>query len=469
MALKKILVTIFLRILALVGLLGLIFPIWITGYLLIWSSAMNYLGYYKIPLPVSGTGSMYPTFPKSYEKNKVKQSSDIIGIFDFSPYPNGLVLFGKRYLGYELQRGDIVDAENQIIRESVKKLYGNTSGVIKRIIAMPGDTLELREGIVYLNEKPLLEPYTAKPHSTFGGKFLDECKNITIPENKLFIMGDNRKGSGDSREFGFVEVGDIKFVIPIEKQKEKYDKNYRDISNDLSESTKTKLNKEKYLELLNAKRQEAGAKPLKYQTLLEKSAAKRGQVILAFNDFSFEATKSGTTMEQAMYSVGYSNIIWGEAPTQGYFDADELIENQFEFPETVEFLLNKDYQEFGVAEIEGEINNCPTQVIVQHFAGYVPPNYKKEDVEGWESVLGKLKEIQPGWSELKNIKPFYDNNRQDVDKINEIIGLRITNIEAIVNKMRSNKWLSKQEIDYTYRDEALGKEQEEIASKLNRR
>lgn len=444
-----------------------LFPLWGFIYFIPIYISTNMLGFISSPIPIAGTGSMYPTFPKSSEKDLIKQSKDIIGLYDFMPYPNGLVLFGKRYFGYELHRGDIVLAINEKIKENSKKLYGESSGVVKRIIALPGDSLEIRSGLVYLNSKPLIESYTAKSHSTFGEGFLGECKKITIPQNKLFIMGDNRKGSGDSREFGSVDFNDVKSVIPFQKQKGKLDKNYRDTLRDLSDSTKIKLDKTQYLELLNSKRNEAGVKSLKYQPLLEKSADKRGEIILEYNDFSFEATKSGVTMQRSMADVGYSNITYGEAPTQGYFEAEELIDNQFQYPKTKEFLLNKDNQEVGIAEVEGEINGCPTQVIVQHFAGYVPPNYSQATIDGWQKTLSRLIEIQPSWSRLKDNSSFYQSRKQDVDRINEIISIRIANLQAVVNKMKSNQWLTKQENDYTYQDEALYKEQEVITTRLN--
>lgn len=450
-----------------VFVLTILFPIWVVGYAIFGVMIAESLGYNPTPIPIAGTGSMYPTFPKSHEKDPVKQFEDVIGVYDFTPFPNGIFLFGKRYFGYELHRGDIVVAENETIWDYGKKLYGVPSGVVKRIIGMPGDTIEIRNGIVSLNDKPLQEPYTYKPHSTFGGTFLEECKKLTIPENKFFIMGDNRKGSGDSREFGLVDIDDIRSVISFESQKDKYDSHYRDITKDLNDSSKIRLNKEIYLEHLNQKRIEEGLKPLRYQKLLEKSAQKRGEAILEYNDFSFEATSSGMTMKKAMSSVGYSNIVWGEAPTQGYYEADELLENQFEYPVSKKFLLEKDYQEIGIAEVEGELNGCPTQVIIQHLAGYIPPNYNKADVEGWRNSLNRLKEIQPSWQQLKNSTDFYQSHKQDIDRINEIIAVRISNMESVVSKMESNRWLNKQEIDYTYRDEQLYIEQESLAENLN--
>lgn len=78
--LKKIIVTVFLRLIALIGVIGVVLPVRIIGHAIIWSTAISYLRYYQIPIPISGTGSMYPTFPKSLEKDKVKQAKDVSGI-----------------------------------------------------------------------------------------------------------------------------------------------------------------------------------------------------------------------------------------------------------------------------------------------------------------------------------------------------------------------------------------------------
>ena len=130
-------------------------------------------------------------------------------------------------------------------------------------------------------------------------------------------------------------------------------------------------------------------------------------------------------------------------------------------------MLNKDYQDIGIATVEGSINGCPTQVIVQHLAGYFPPNYKKEDIQAWQNNLNNLKEVQTGWSSLKDKVDFYNNNKSDVDRLNQIISNRITNISAIVKKMSSNLWLSKPETDYTYQDRKLFEEQQSLSDKIN--
>lgn len=68
---------------------------------------------------------------------------------------------------------------------------------IKRIIALPGDTLSIDEGRVYVNGKRISEPYVPR-------KYRDErsLAQMVIPPNEYFVMGDHRSISSDSRDFG---------------------------------------------------------------------------------------------------------------------------------------------------------------------------------------------------------------------------------------------------------------------------
>lgn len=455
------------RLASCVFIIFILLPIWAGGYFAVGSLAKEAMGLGTDIITISGTGSMYPTFPKGHGKTDKELSEEIVGSSGMIPYPNGIEIKGKRFFGYQIGHGDIVVIEDEKIRAVGQEMYGRPSGWVKRIIGMPGDSLEIRGGIVYRNGEALKEPYIARARSTFGEAFLSECQKVVVPQDSIFVMGDNRKGSGDSREIGFIKISAINHVLPLKDQTGVYDKAWRDTSLDLDESSKIKLDKEKYLAILNEKRKAAGVKELKYQPKLEVSATKRGETIIKYDDFSFEATQSGYTMARAMRDAKYSNIVYGEAPTQGYFDETELIDNQFEFPESVKFLTDKTYQEVGIAEVEGEMNGCPTQVIVQHFAGYVPPNYKKEDIEGWRAALNNLKDIQGSWQKVKEWGPIYEKHKSDYDRINDIISIRVTNIEAIVAKMDKNQWLSDEQVAYTYKDEALGTEQNSLANKLN--
>lgn len=453
-------------------IIAILLPLWLIGYLGVaavsYTVAASTLGYKTIAESVSGTGSMYPTFPKGDGKTPQEQAKESVGLVNMFPYPNGLLLFGKRLFGHDLTRGDIVIFQNAATNDISQKMYGNPGGFIKRIIALAGDTIQLRGGTVYLNGKPLKEPYTARPQSTFGEQFLQECKQITVPPHKLFVMGDNRTGSGDSREFGFIDINDVNHVLPFNQQKGIYDKHWRDTGKDFDASSKITLNKDEYLALLNEKRKEIGVQPLKYQPKLEQTAEKRGEVILKFDDYSWEATRSGYTMFDAMQDVGYYNTVYGEQATPGYYVADELIDNQFQFPKTKAFLLDKQYQEIGIATVEGDINGCPTQVIVQHLAGYIPPNYSDSLIQSWETPLNQLKNIQGSWQNLKNNDRIYSTHKAEVDRINDIIATRISSIEGVVATMKANQWLSAAQNDYTKTgDKQLYDEQEALAKKLN--
>jgi signal peptidase I len=452
--------------------LGVLLPIWVGTYYGIGmgtTQLVRYkLGYYEDPIRIAGTGSMYPTFPKGTGKTIEEQTKEIVDIAKMNPYPDGFVFQGVRYGRYQIGRGDIVSFENAKTDELTTRTTGEAAGFVKRIIGLPGDSLELRDGLVYLNGKPLSENYTAKAHSTFGGDNLPDCKTLQVPENELFVMGDNRKGSLDSRfTLGLISYNDIDHVIPFEKQKGILDKNWRDTSGDLSNATKIRLDRTGYLALINQKRKELGIPPLKYQPKLQKTAEQRAAAMFKANEVSVDVATNGFTRDEVFASSGYIHYATGELPTQGYFEADELFENQAEFIKTKDFFLKDIYQEIGIAEVEGEINGCPTQIIVQHLAGYVPPTYRKEDLEGFTSALQRVKEVQPAWADLKNNVSFYTQNKADVDRINEIINIRIVHVQAIVNRIQANEWLTSQEEGFVDQEPSLYNEEQEIAKRLN--
>lgn len=117
------------------------------------------------PVRVNGT-SMYPTLKG-----------------------NEIMLLNK--LGH-IDRFDIV----------VLKIDGKEDNLIKRIIGLPGETIEIMNGDIYINDKKIEDKY--------GYGITYDIDKVTLKKDEYFILGDNRKISLDSRVFGTINKNEIK-------------------------------------------------------------------------------------------------------------------------------------------------------------------------------------------------------------------------------------------------------------------
>ena len=97
----------------------------------------------------------------------------------------------------DIQRGDILVFDPPPAAKS-----RNDIPFIKRVIGLPGETISMKKGTVYINGEPLNEPYISeKPVGSFNP--------FVIPDGTIFLMGDNRNNSNDSRFWGPLPLRNI--------------------------------------------------------------------------------------------------------------------------------------------------------------------------------------------------------------------------------------------------------------------
>jgi signal peptidase I len=117
--------------------------------------------------------------------NKLAYAQFDLGIFDFLPFFDAGDNSTHHLFGSP-KRGDVVVFQSPSYTDR---------DFIKRIIGVPGDKVQIRDGVVYINDEPLDEPYTE-------GITNCPCGPWYIEEGQYFVLGDHRSNSSDSRQFG---------------------------------------------------------------------------------------------------------------------------------------------------------------------------------------------------------------------------------------------------------------------------
>lgn len=125
----------------------------------------------------------------------IVQPNQVKGASMENTFHSGEYIFTSKisYKFGPIKRGDV------IIFKSPKN---NEIELIKRVIAVPGDSVMIQNETVYVNNKPIVENYIKNPTQLISGGAVVEGETTQILEGFLFVMGDNRGGSSDSREFG---------------------------------------------------------------------------------------------------------------------------------------------------------------------------------------------------------------------------------------------------------------------------
>jgi len=111
------------------------------------------------------------------------------------------------YIKESPNRFDIV-----VFKSNLVDVHGEKKRLIKRVIGLPNEKINIKDGIVYVDDISLEEKYLAE-------NFIDKDMEIVVPEGKFFVMGDNREVSFDSRNerVGCIDMEEIygKLLIKI--------------------------------------------------------------------------------------------------------------------------------------------------------------------------------------------------------------------------------------------------------------
>ena len=106
------------------------------------------------------------------------------------------------------ERGDIIMFSKHDWQVSYDSGTGQYTPIVKRVIGLPGDTLDFIDGALYINDEKQDEMYVRETVWAWRG---DMITPLTVPEGCVFVMGDNRNNSHDSRfrDVGFVDIRSI--------------------------------------------------------------------------------------------------------------------------------------------------------------------------------------------------------------------------------------------------------------------
>jgi len=185
-------------------LLSIIFTPLIFAFILLYYIFPSLISSYKMPRSIGN----YPKISISPTQNKPITPTYQSGTFLIegqSMYPNyqngqSFTINTTTYNTTNPSRGELIIFFSPITRKPI----------LKRVIGIPGDKISLINNSISLNGQQLNESLYLPPETkTYVGTFLENSKEITVPPDAYFVLGDNRSFSSDSREWGYILKNDI--------------------------------------------------------------------------------------------------------------------------------------------------------------------------------------------------------------------------------------------------------------------
>ena len=164
-------------------------------------AAIVFVGARTMVLPYEVEGASMT--PNLHDRERVLVNRTVYFHFDLNKIVNlvpGVDREGTNefYPFHSPERGDVVELNPPL---------PSSQPYIKRVIGLPGDTIEFRDGYVYINGERLNEPYIdGAVTECNSGPF---CSVDKIPDGHVYVLGDNRDNSSDSRSFGYVKIEDL--------------------------------------------------------------------------------------------------------------------------------------------------------------------------------------------------------------------------------------------------------------------
>jgi signal peptidase I len=363
---------------------------------------------------------------------------------------NERVKFDLYFSKLAIHRGDVVVFSNSKTTDD----NGAQVSYVKRVIGLPGETVMLQDGFIEVNGQVVNEPYIKAKKTTYSESFTPECQKLVVPSDSYFVLGDNRADSKDSRDFGFVKKTDVRYIIYYQSQI-------------TMSAFQVSLTSQQIINQINSERAAKNLTLLKENSKLDQATASRAQSIAKYNDWTTAASKSNFSYTQALSQAGYSNTITAEIFDGSYLNITDLTLSWHQNQNLMNIYLNPKFQDIGASLVMGNLNDCKVPVISVIFGGYEAPNYDASTINSWQSTLNNLKKIQPSWQNLVNEPQVYNNQKAQVDQINQIISERITRISSALTTMKDNQWLSDQQKNWLSGDPGLATAQNNLADEIN--